>query len=105
MKSAEQSADYRQSSSQSSPNSEPSVPKPGSTPASVPMSTHISSQEIAQMTPEDVAELAQRLEQDEYSTAFEGLQDWHRLRAVAFQRSELVEPYMHLLDLEAFDES
>ena len=66
---------------------------------------HISAQEIAQMTPDDVAELAQRLEQDEYATAFEGLQDWHRLRAVAFQRSELVEPYMHLLDLEAFDES
>lgn len=101
MKSAEQSADYRQSS----PNSEPSRLRPRSAPASVPMSTHISSQEIAQMTPEDVAELAQRLEQDEYSTAFEGLQDWHRLRAVAFQRSELVEPYMHLLDLEAFDES
>ena len=66
---------------------------------------HISSQEIAQMTPEDVAQLAQRLEQDEYNTPFEGLEDWHRLRAVAFQRSELVEPYMHLLDLEAFDES
>ena len=67
--------------------------------------THISTQDIARMTPEDVARLAQRLEQDEYETAFEGLQDWHRLRAVAFQRSELVEPYMHLLDLEAFDES
>ncbi|MEL6938025.1 MAG: DUF2555 domain-containing protein [Cyanobacteria bacterium J06598_1] len=66
---------------------------------------HISTQEIAAMTPEDVDELAQRLEQDAYSTPFEGLQDWHRLRAVAFQRSELVEPYMHLLDLEAFDES
>lgn len=66
---------------------------------------HIPTEEIAQMTPDDVAALAQRLEQDEYETAFEGLQDWHRLRAVAFQRSELVEPYMHLLDLEAFDES
>lgn len=67
--------------------------------------SHISTQEIAQMTPEDVDQLAQRLEQDEYSTPFEGLQDWHKLRAVAFQRSELVEPYIHLLDLEAFDES
>lgn len=66
---------------------------------------HIPTQEIAQMTSEDVAQLAQRLEQDAYPTAFEGLQDWHRLRAVAFQRSELVEPYIHLLDLEAFDES
>lgn len=66
---------------------------------------HISPEEIAQMTPDDVANLAQRLEQDAYPSAFEGLQDWHLLRAVAFQRSELVEPYMHLLDLEAFDES
>ncbi len=68
-------------------------------------STRISTQEIAQMTSEDVDQLAQRLEQDAYTNAFEGLRDWHRLRAVAFQRSELVEPYMHLLDLEAFDES
>ncbi|MEL6261237.1 MAG: DUF2555 domain-containing protein [Cyanobacteria bacterium J06626_6] len=65
----------------------------------------MSTQQIAQMTSEDVAELAQRLEQDEYDTPFAGLQDWHLLRAVAFQHSELVEPYMHLLDLEAFDES
>ena len=75
------------------------------TPDKTPNTDHISTQEIAAMTPEDVAVLAQRLEQDEYNTPFEGLQDWHRLRAVAFQRSELVEPYMHLLDLEAFDES
>lgn len=77
----------------------------GSDLTSGPSSTHISPQEIANMTPEDVSQLAQRLEQDEYANAFEGLQDWHRLRAVAFQRSELVEPYIHLLDLEAFDES
>ncbi len=70
-----------------------------------PQSSRISSQDIAKMTPEDVAQLAQRLEQDAYNTPFDGLKDWHRLRAVAFQRSELVEPYMHLLDLEAFDES
>ncbi|MGB7085796.1 MAG: DUF2555 domain-containing protein [Phormidesmis sp.] len=66
---------------------------------------HISTQEIAKMTPEQVAQLAQRLETDEYANAFEGLKDWHQLRAVAFQRSELVEPYLHLLDLEAYDES
>ncbi len=77
----------------------------GTTVNSDPQSSRISSQDIAKMTPEDVAQLAQRLEQDEYNTPFDGLKDWHRLRAVAFQRSELVEPYMHLLDLEAFDES
>jgi len=95
-----QSAEHRQSASD--PNT---VSQVNRAPSSVPYSPHISSQEIAEMTPEDVAQLAQRLEQDEYETAFEGLNDWHRLRAVAFQRSEMVEPYMHLLDLEAFDES
>lgn len=92
----QQSAEYRQSRSGSGLTSKMTSNQ---------ASTHISAQEIAQMTPDDVAQLAQRLEQDEYSTAFAGLQDWHRLRAVAFQRSELVEPYMHLLDLEAYDES
>lgn len=92
-----QSADMKSADNvQSSANSSPDTPLNMS---------HISTQEIAQMTPEDVDQLAQRLEQDEYSTPFEGLQDWHKLRAVAFQRSELVEPYIHLLDLEAFDES
>jgi len=66
---------------------------------------HISQPVIAQMTHEDVAELAMRLERDDYATPFEGLQDWHLLRAIAFQRPELVESYIHLLDLEAYDES
>lgn len=87
-----QSAEYRQST-------------PAFASETFESTTHISTHEIAQMTPEDVAQLAQRLEQDAYPTAFEGLKDWHLLRAVAFQRSELVEPYVHLLDLEAYDES
>ena len=37
--------------------------------------------------------------------AFEVLNDWHLLRAIAFQRPELVEAYIHLLDLEAYDEA
>lgn len=65
----------------------------------------ISKTEIATMTPQDVEELATRLEQDDYSNAFEGLNDWHFLRAIAFQRPELVEPYVHLLDLEPYDEA
>jgi hypothetical protein len=52
-----------------------------------------------------VAELAARLEGDDYDNAFEGLNDWHLLRAIAFQRPELVEPYVYLLDLEAYDEA
>ena len=67
--------------------------------------SQINQVDVAKMTEEDVAELAQRLEKDEYSTPFEGLEDWHLLRALAFQRSELVESYLYLLDLEAYDES
>ncbi|NJL64529.1 MAG: DUF2555 domain-containing protein [Methylacidiphilales bacterium] len=65
----------------------------------------ISKTEIAAMTDEDVEALATRLEQDNYSNAFEGLNDWHLLRAIAFQRPELVESYIYLLDLEAYDEA
>ncbi|MER3492578.1 MAG: DUF2555 domain-containing protein [Mastigocladus sp. ERB_26_2] len=65
----------------------------------------ISKKEIATMTPQDVEKLATRLEQDNYSNAFEGLDDWHMLRAIAFQRPELIEPYIHLLDLEPYDEA
>ncbi len=60
---------------------------------------------IDAVTVEEVAAIATRLEQDEYPNAFEGLQDWHLLRAIAFQRPDLVEPYLYLLDLEAYDES
>jgi hypothetical protein len=53
----------------------------------------------------EVAALAQRLEDDDYDTPFAALNDWHLLRSIAFQRPDLVRPYMYLLDLEAFDES
>jgi Protein of unknown function (DUF2555) len=66
---------------------------------------HISRQDVDQLSPADVDALAKRLEQDEYSNAFEGLQDWHLLRAIAFQRPELVESYLYLLDMEAYDEA
>ncbi|MBW4475509.1 MAG: DUF2555 domain-containing protein [Tolypothrix brevis GSE-NOS-MK-07-07A] len=66
---------------------------------------NISRQDIAVMTVQEVEELATRLEQDNYSNAFEGLNDWHLLRAIAFSRPELVESYIHLLDLEPYDEA
>jgi Protein of unknown function (DUF2555) len=66
---------------------------------------HFSEQDVAKMTAADIAALAQRLDQDEYTSPFEGLQDWHLLRAIAFQRPEMVEPYLYLLDLEAYDEA
>ena len=65
----------------------------------------ISRKDIAAMTPTEVDKLAERLEEDNYSNAFEGLNDWHLLRAIAFQRPELVESYIHLLDLEPYDEA
>jgi hypothetical protein len=61
--------------------------------------------DISMFTADDVASLATRLERDEYSDPFEALQDWHLLRAIAFQRQELAEPYLYLLDLEAYDEA
>ncbi|NMF82668.1 DUF2555 domain-containing protein [Nodosilinea sp. P-1105] len=69
------------------------------------LSLHVSQQTVSEMTPDTVDELARRLETDAYDSAFEGLQDWHLLRALAFQRPELVESYIHLLDLEPYDES
>lgn len=62
-------------------------------------------QEISQMSETDVADLAARLELDDYVSPFEALQDWHLLRAIAFQREDLVKPYWHLLDIQAYDES
>ncbi|GAB4211667.1 MAG: DUF2555 domain-containing protein [Synechococcales cyanobacterium] len=52
------------------------------------------------MTAADVAALAERLETDSYSSVFGSLEDWHLLKAVAFHHPELVEPYLHLLELE-----
>jgi Protein of unknown function (DUF2555) len=60
---------------------------------------------VSKLTEDDIQQLAMRLEQDDYKTVFDGLEDWHLLRAIAFQRPELVEPYLYLLDLEPYDES
>lgn len=64
-----------------------------------------SDKDVAAVTATDVADLAQRLEQDDYSNPFDGLNDWHFLRAIAFQRPDMVEPYIYLLEMENFDES
>ncbi len=68
-------------------------------------STTTNSPDVAVITEADIVQLAQRLEEDDYSTPFEALSDWHLLRSVAFQRPEMVESYLYLLDLEAYDES
>ena len=61
--------------------------------------------EVLQAFNEDeIAILADRLEEDDYPTPFEGLSDWHLLRALAIHRPELTIPYLHLIDQEPFDE-
>ena len=64
----------------------------------------ISKQNIAAISAKEVTQLANRLEQDNYANAFDGLNDWHLLRAIAFQRPDLVEPYVYLLDIDPYDE-
>ncbi|ACK66615.1 conserved hypothetical protein [Rippkaea orientalis PCC 8801] len=65
----------------------------------------VTRQDISSFTESDIADLAKRLEQDDYTNPFEALNDWHLLRAIAFQREELAEPYLYLLDIEAYDEA
>jgi hypothetical protein len=65
----------------------------------------LTQKELLSLTAEDVADVARRLEQDDYGNPFEALQDWHLLRAIAFQRQDLVQPYLYLLDIEAYDEA
>ncbi|MGD1903837.1 MAG: DUF2555 domain-containing protein [Geitlerinemataceae cyanobacterium] len=67
--------------------------------------TAIDTRRIQAMTADNVRELAERLEADEYPTPFAGLEDWHLLRAVAYENPELVEPYLYLLEFEDCDES
>ena len=50
-------------------------------------------------------ELATRLEEDNYTSPFDGLKDWHLLRALAINRPELTFNYIHQLDQEPFDEN
>lgn len=68
-------------------------------------SVTLETSQLTNLTADDVAKLAKRLEQDDYNNVFEGLKDWHLLRSIAFNRPELIGPYIHLLDMEAYDES
>jgi len=64
------------------------------------------SEELVNSFDEEITlELAIRLEEDEYSKPFDGLQAWHLLRALAINRPELKTNYIHFLDQEPFDEN
>ena len=65
----------------------------------------ISEELVNSFNEEMTLELAKRLEEDNYDTPFEGLKDWHLLRALAINRPELTTNYIHLLDQEPFDEN
>jgi len=65
----------------------------------------ISEELVNSFNEEMTLELAKRLEEDNYSTPFDCLKDWHLLRALAINRTELTTNYIHLLDQEPFDEN
>ena len=44
-------------------------------------------------------ELAKRLEEDNYNSPFDGLKDWHLLRALAINRPELTTNYLSLIHI------
>ena len=67
-------------------------------------SLSITPERLAAFDKEAIAELARRLEEDDYPTPFAGLADWHLLRALAIHRPDLIQPYVHLVDQEPFDE-
>ena len=65
----------------------------------------ISEELVNSFNEEMTFKLAKRLEDDNYITPFDGLKDWHLLRALAINRPELTADYIHLLDQEPFDEN
>ena len=71
---------------------------------SIPSEKAITEELLKAFDDESVAELARKLEDDDYPTPFAGLDDWHLLRALAIHRPELTIPYLHLIDQEPFDE-
>ena len=67
--------------------------------------TKISKELVNSFDEKMTLELATRLEEDNYTTPFDSLKDWHLLRALAINRPELTSDYIHLLDQEPFDEN
>lgn len=64
----------------------------------------ITPERLAGFDEQAISELASRLEDDDYPSPFDALDDWHLLRALAIHRPELARPYVHLVDQEPFDE-
>ena len=65
----------------------------------------ISEELVNSFNEEMTFELAKSLEDENYASPFEGLKDWHLLRALAINRPELNSDYIHLPDQETLDEN
>ena len=65
----------------------------------------ISEELVNSFDQEKTLELSKRLQEDSYNKPFDGLKDWHLLRALAISRPELKFNFIHLLDQEPFDEN
>ena len=68
------------------------------------MTTEINPERLAAFDEASAAELARRLEEEDYPSPFDSLADWHLMRALAIHRPDLARPYVHLVDQEPFDE-
>jgi hypothetical protein len=68
------------------------------------MTIAITPERLAAFDEAAAAELARRLEEEDYPSPFDSLEDWHLMRALAIHRPELARPYVHLVDQEPFDE-
>ena len=71
---------------------------------STPSNSKITEELLLKFDDQRTAQLAKKLEQEDYSNPFESLDDWHLLRALAIHRPELTLNYHHLIDQEPFDE-
>lgn len=93
-----------QSSASPAPAAPASDPAPAQAASAQAAGAAITPERLLAYTEEQVEQLARRLEEDDYPTPFDGLQDWHLLRALAIHRPELVTAWVHLVDQEPFDE-
>ena len=50
-------------------------------------------------------ELLIKLEENNYKTPFDGLKDWHLLRALEINKPKLNSDYIYLIDQEPLDEN
>ena len=65
----------------------------------------ISEELVHSFNEEMTLKFAKRLADEIYDSPFDGLNDWHLLRALAINSPELTNDFIHLLNQEPFDEN